>query len=94
MPATTATSGQTTVREQIDRLGLQYSKDLHWRAGSLCREAWRREHEGRLPPKQLRRKTLGTGSHMFAIYPASFAPTIQQVLQGLQAVDEAQGRLF
>jgi len=84
-----------TVRDRIRALGLAYSKRLHWSAGAAIRERWRDLHDGELPEKQLRQKTLRDGgSHCFAVYPDDFVPEIDRILRTFQAARDRQRDLF
>jgi hypothetical protein len=77
--------------------GIEITPPLSWTLGTALREAYQRE-TGELPEKQLRRKTDGTGSHCFAIYPARFRPEalriVRQIVKATQAEEARQGRLL
>lgn len=78
-----------TVVERIRELGIEPSRELSWRAGDAVRRAWE-ARTGSLPEKALRRKSSGTGSHCFAIYPESFTPEIDAILRELAGELEAE----
>ena len=85
--------GGVTVPAMIAELNLKYSKRLAWAAGNLCRHRWE-ELTGEQPAKELRKKTLGGGSHCFAVYPESFRPEMKRLIESLQAADDDQLNLF
>jgi len=60
-----------TVTDVIRSLGLEVENDLSWQAGNRVRRAWLKR-TGDLPEKRLRKKTAGSGSHCFAVYPHHF----------------------
>ena len=57
-----------TIIEVYRDLRLEPRKETTWAAGAALRDAYMRVYDD-LPPKKLRPKTGGRGSHCFAIYP-------------------------
>jgi hypothetical protein len=47
-----------------------------------------------LPDKELRGKTKGPGSHCFAVYPESFVPTIDAIIDKFRLMSASQKDLF
>jgi hypothetical protein len=96
-----STASVTTVPQRIEALGYEQSTrkgtTLAWRVGAAIRLAWEHEHRG-LPPKGLARKSCGTGSHCFAVYPRAWAPRIdaeiERVAQEIAAELRAQLSLW
>ena len=90
-----------TVPQRIAALGFEQNTDrgnlLAWTAGARVREAWEREYK-EPPPKSMRTKTAGTGSHFFATYPPEWAERIdtivREVAEELGAGDQRQIGLF
>jgi len=46
------------------------------------------------PPKDNRPKTSGTGSHCFALYPASWQPMIEKMVRDVISENQIQPRLL
>jgi hypothetical protein len=46
------------------------------------------------PPKALRPKTSGSGSHCFAVYPPEMVPLIERIIGEHKAAAARQGSLF
>lgn len=84
---------RVTVIDRFRALGLATSNEMTWAAGDIVRDRYEEKY-GEPPPKELRRKTIGVGSHCFATYPLSFIPVIDEIVRAMQAADDAQGRLF
>ena len=84
--------GITTV--QVFRaLGIDPSPEQSWSVGSRMQRVYQLEH-GAEPPKENRPKTSGSGTHCFAIYPASWRPRIEAVIREVVAEDGRQEDLF
>jgi hypothetical protein len=64
-----------TVPEVFSMLKRVPSKRLSWAVGNRMQEIYFLE-SGRQPPKENRPKTMGPGSHCFALYPRSWLPRI------------------
>jgi len=82
-----------TVIDVAKDLGVDLSSREAWELGALIRDLYERLH-GQLPPKALRPKTNGEGSHCFAIYPAEFRPKIEQAILAIPRTRAAQQDLF
>lgn len=82
-----------TVPEVFRALGFEPVPEATWAVGAAVREAWRAE-TGALPPKALRPKTGGGGSHCFAVYPPDWQPRIAEFVRAHASAAAAQGKLF
>jgi len=82
-----------TVSDRIRALGVPAGRKFSWEAGSAVRNLWASE-TGSLPPKSLRKKTQGGGTHCFAIYPPEWSSAIDEVILRKVALDGRQLRLF
>jgi hypothetical protein len=72
---------------------LQATDNQSWTIGAMVRDAWVLEHS-ELPDKELRGKTKGPGSHCFAVYPESFVPTIDAIIDKFRLMSASQKDLF
>lgn len=81
-----------TVVDVCRSLRVEPTPDLTWPVGAIVRERWERIH-GSLPPKALRTKTAGGGSHCFAVYPEDWKPEIESVIRQFQTIATRQGEL-
>ena len=86
-------SDWVTVSDRIKDLGVPASNKFSWEAGSEVRNLWSSE-TGSLPPKSLRKKSRGGGTHSFAIYPPEWIGVIDKVILRKVDSDERQLRLF
>tara|TARA_R110002110_G_scaffold77412_1_gene203555 strand:+ start:467 stop:769 length:303 start_codon:yes stop_codon:yes gene_type:complete len=81
-----------TVPERIAALGYEQNSvvgnQLAWIVGARARDAWMAANESP-PDLELRRKTCGTGSHCFAIYPPPWAAVIDDMIDVTAADIEA-----
>ena len=82
-----------TVIEVFRALGSVPSRHQSWAVGSRVAAAFRAEFD-REPPKELRQKTKGAGSHCFAVYPSEWRPRIEREALAVLGGDERQGDLF
>tara|TARA_Y100001963_G_scaffold85904_1_gene118844 strand:- start:16 stop:279 length:264 start_codon:yes stop_codon:yes gene_type:complete len=82
-----------TVTDRIKELGVQAGRKFSWEIGAEVRNLWSDE-TGSLPPKSLRKKSRGGGTHCFAIYPPEWISVIDRVILRKAAADERQKRLF
>lgn len=93
----TSSGAWVTVIDRVTALGYEAHKSLTWPVGDAARTAWLKS-TGHLPDKGLRRKTGGTGSHCFALYPPSFSVHIDRIIHAIAndiaAEDASQGVLF
>lgn len=75
----TRSDASVTVPGRIRALGLPDANDLAWKAGASVREWW--EGNGNVMQYDLRRKTNGSGSHMFAVYPSDAAAKVDEIIR-------------
>lgn len=59
---------------------VEIDPSLTWSVGARVRELYR-DRFGHLPPKELRSKTAGGGSHCFAVYPDEMRQDIERVIR-------------
>lgn len=64
-----------------------------WSIGSEIATLYQRR-VGAQPPKDLRPKTSGSGSHCFAVYPPAWEKTIRSVIEAHVADRRQQNTLF
>jgi len=69
-----------TVMDVFRDLGIEPDNRVSWAVGAAVRDLYE-AREGALPPKHLRRKTGGAGSHCFACYPESMRVDIERVIR-------------
>lgn len=90
-------ASNVTVIDRVVALGIEPEKHLTWAVGDAVRAKWEALTDS-APTKALRRKTSGTGSHCFAIYPEEFASEIDGIVETIaremHAEEAAQGSLF
>ena len=90
-----------TVPDRMRRLGLERGtkkgKTMAWSAGAAVRAMWVRE-VGAPPSLEPRRKTCGSGTHCFAVYPSLWTDRIDAIIssiaEDMDAEEAAQGELF
>jgi hypothetical protein len=82
-----------TIIDVYRRLGFEPEKESTWNAGAAMREKYK-EIYGTLPPKQLRTKTCGTGSHCFAIYPDNMMELAEKIVRNCARIEARQRELF
>jgi len=71
---------EITVVDVIRSMQIEPTPALTWMVGARVRELYY-ERMGVLPPKELRTKTAGIGSHCFAIYPAVMRENIEAIVR-------------
>jgi len=86
-------SRRCTVMDRIKYKQLQATDNQSWTIGSMVRDEWVRQF-ATLPDKELRGKTKGAGSHCFAVYPESFVPVIDEIIDKFKLMSAKQGDLF
>ncbi len=88
--------GEFTTIEAIRAAGLEPESHFDWAVGQQCSRLFEDAY-GRLPSKGSR-KTGEGGSHCFAVYPPEFRQEVDEVIERLKVIHEAeasrQGRLF
>ena len=83
-----------TVMQVFSSLGHNPDPATSWSVGSQVASMYFRRH-GRQPHKDNRRKTNGTGTHCFALYPeGEWRPVIEDVIRRTIEIDASQGDLF
>lgn len=82
-----------TVMDVFRELQIEPEPSVSWSVGAAVRRLYESE-TGSLPPKELRPKTSGGGSHCFAAYPDSWRPRIVAAIQSHQTQTARQGDLF
>jgi hypothetical protein len=82
-----------TVIEVMREMGVEPAPDVSTAIGNRVRDEYEALY-GVLPPKALRPKTNGGGSHCFAVYPVEMKPTIERVVREHGAEAARQGSLF
>ncbi len=90
------TDSRWTVPQELKRLGFDPTNRDSWQIGWAVRDRWV-ELTGDLPPKELRTKTNGAGSHCFALYPEWWREGRKLVrdMAGILAIErDRQGDLF
>lgn len=73
--------------------GLDPTPQQSWAVGSRVAEMYLREFR-KEPPKALRPKTHGGGSHCFAIYPDTWAKRIGTVIESVVEAERSQLDFF
>lgn len=81
-----------TVPEVLRDLNVEASPGLATSIGARVRERFRALHDAE-PPKELRQKTGGGGSHCFAVYGPEMRPIIEEIIAACRTESAAQGRL-
>jgi hypothetical protein len=82
-----------TVPEVMKALGLEPEPHVSWSIGARVREEYVATMKAP-PPKALRPKTSGSGSHCFAVYPPEMVPLIERIVGEHKAAAARQGSLF
>lgn len=72
-----------TVMDVFRDLGIEPDKKVSWSVGAAARDIYE-ARVGDLPPKRLRRKTSGAGSHCFATYPEWMRGDIERLIRAHQ----------
>lgn len=81
-----------TVPEICRALRLEPHRRVTVPVGAKARDEYERRYHAE-PPKGLRRKTSGSGTHCFAIYPDEMVPFIEALLNQACGESEIQGTL-
>jgi len=82
-----------TVISVCRKFGIEPTPNLTWPVGAAIRERYESAF-GCLPPKELRTKTSGAGSHCFAIYPDDWEDLILDELLKHRTESARQMSLF
>lgn len=65
-----------------------------WAVGAAARDLFKSRNAGAAPEKKLFKKTNGTGSHCFAVYPVSYFADIERIIRSMETEEQRQGDLF
>lgn len=87
------TTDAVTVIDVARFMGVEMPKEVAWEVGTAVANAYRSQYN-RQPPKDLRPKTSGGGTHCFAVYPRAFVPIIVDAITRAGAEKERQSSLF
>ncbi|HEX8835447.1 MAG TPA: hypothetical protein VF748_00795 [Candidatus Acidoferrum sp.] len=82
-----------TVIDVFRDLQLEPIPEQTWAAGNRVRDRYL-ELYGVLPTKELRTKTYDGGTHCFAVYPLSFRPVIERIVNDIATEAARQMDLF
>ncbi len=82
-------SGWLTIIQVCRTERIEPENEMTWSVGAQVRDEWEAEM-GYPPEKDLRVKTCGTGSHMFAVYPPSWYGRIAKLLRAYGAQSAKQ----
>jgi hypothetical protein len=82
-----------TVLDVMRAMKVEITPAISWSVGARVREAYR-TRIGMDPPKALRTKTGGGGSHCFAVYPEDMREEIERIVRSHDAQTATQGSLF
>jgi len=77
----------TTIQE-CRYQGALPTQRVAWLIGAKVRDAYVDTY-GTLPPKALRQKTTGPGSHCFALYPDEFRPIAARIIRAILVAEAA-----
>ncbi len=86
-------SRRITVQEVARAIGATLGSREAWSIGSVMSTEYEKRF-GSLPPKELRPKTNGSGSHCFATYPPSWEPMIRRAIEAATNAGKQQAGLF
>lgn len=84
---------ELTVIDVCREMGIEPYPELTWAVGGALQAEWNRWF-GMQPPKVLRKKTYGPGSHCFAAYPENWRDKIMKAILALETERAKQGDLF
>jgi hypothetical protein len=82
-----------TIIDRFRELRLEPTKNVTWSVGDTVMYKYVSEF-GRQPPKVLRPKTNGGGSHCFALYPDGWEPLVDRIILAHAVERQRQGELF
>ena len=82
-----------TVLDVARSMGVDLDKSTAWSVGAAVRRLYEAE-VGELPPKDLRTKTAGSGSHCFAVYPPEWRDRIAEIIMSHRVEEARQTSLF
>lgn len=73
-------SKRISITQVARTMGIELDNATAWSIGAGMADAYFREF-GEQPPKELRPKTSGGGSHCFAVYPPTWEERIRKAIQ-------------
>lgn len=82
-----------TIIQVAQSIGVNLDKATAWSIGSEMASVYVNEF-GQQPPKELRPKTSGGGTHCFAVYPASWKARIVKAIRSRELIAKSQKNLF
>jgi hypothetical protein len=82
-----------TVLQVAKAMGVVLDNHTAWAIGSAMAAKYVLEFN-EPPPKDNRRKTSGSGSHCFALYPSTWAPRIRKEIEEHAEARQVQLTLF
>lgn len=82
-----------TVLDVARSMGVELDRNAAWSVGATVRRLYETE-VGELPPKDLRTKTSGAGSHCFAVYPPEWRDRIAEIIRNHRTEEARQTSLF
>ena len=82
-----------TIIQVAKSIGVELDNATAWSIGSEMASAYANEF-GEQPPKELRPKTSGGGTHCFAVYPTSWKSKIISAINLRQIITKSQRNLF
>ena len=77
------TERNITIIDVCEEIGVKPDSWLTWPVGNRIKNLWK-DKTGNLPPKELRKKTNGKGSHCFAVYPLSMKAEIEIAIKDVK----------
>lgn len=85
--------GHITVIDVFNDLGFEPIPEDTWSVGAAARNLYE-EIVGQPPPLELRKKTTGSGSHCFAVYPSSWRPRLESIVKSVAKLKAHQLKLI
>jgi hypothetical protein len=82
-----------TIIQVAKSIGVDLDNSTAWSIGSEMAAAYV-DAFGEQPPKELRPKTSGSGTHCFAVYPYSWRAKIIDSIKSRQLIAKSQKNLF
>ena len=82
-----------TIIQVAKSIGVDLDNTTAWSIGSEMAASYV-DAFGQQPPKELRPKTSGHGSHCFAIYPSDWRAKIIDAIKQRQVIAKSQKNLF
>lgn len=86
-------SKRITIHQVARSMGVELDNNTAWSIGAGMADRYAREF-GEQPPKELRPKTSGAGSHCFAVYPPTWEEHIRKAIQAHVDLSKRQMNIF